>query len=140
MREDIFYTLAGYNKKEKRTLTHAMEDYLEMIYRIYLQKKQIHVKDLATSLHVQSSSVTKMMIRLKGLGLISFEKYGSIHLTQDGIIYGRYLLYRHEVLVRFFQFLNQDDYCLEQVEKIEHFVDSVTIQNMEKLMAENIKG
>lgn len=136
MKEDLFYTLTGYSNKEKRILTHAMEDYLEMMYRLFLQKKQIHVKDLSENLHVQPSSVTKMMIRLKNLGLVSFEKYGLPHLTQDGMIYGKYLLYRHDVLVNFFKMINQDDYNLEQVEKIEHFVDYKTIQNIEKLFGQ----
>lgn len=137
MNEDIFYTLAGYHKKEKNILTYAMEDYLEMIYRISTQKKQIHMKDLASSLHVQASSVTKMMVRLKDLGLIDFEKYGLLHLTQDGMIYGKYLLYRHDVLVNFFKKINQDDYNLDQVEKIEHFIDYKTIQNIENLLSKN---
>lgn len=134
MEKDVFYTLTGYQQKENYFLTHAMEDYLEMIYRIFDKKKEIHMKDLASNLHVQASSVTKMMARLKKLELISFEKYGQIYLTERGKIYGKYLLYRHDVLVNFFKTLNQQDYNLEQVEKIEHFVDYKTIQNIERLL------
>jgi len=134
MEKDVFYTLTGYLKKDDYFLTHAMEDYLEMIYRIFDKKKEIHMKDLASNLHVQASSVTKMMIRLKKLELISFEKYGQIYLTERGKIYGKYLLHRHDVLVQFFTFLNQENYDLEQVEKIEHFVDFITVENIEKLI------
>lgn len=134
MEKDVFYTLTGYQKKDDYFLTHAMEDYLEMIYRIFDKKKEIHMKDLASNLHVQASSVTKMMIRLKKLELISFEKYGQIYLTERGKIYGKYLLHRHDVLVQFFTFLNQENYDLEQVEKIEHFVDFITVENIEKLI------
>lgn len=132
--DNNFYTLTGYNLKQKKILTNAMEDYLEMIYRMHLEKGNTHIKDLATSLNVRASSVTKMMNRLKSQKLINFEKYGLITLSEDGIIYGKYLLYRHEILVRFLKFLNKENYKLEQVEKIEHFVDSITVQNIETLM------
>ncbi len=134
MKENEFYTLTGYTKKEKNILTAGMEDYLEMCYRIYQEKKTIHIKDLSFNLHVKASSSTKMMNRIKDLGLVTFEKYGNIELTEDGMIYGKYLLYRHNVLVNFFQFLNKEDYKLEQVEKIEHFIDTTSIQNIEKLL------
>jgi len=137
MKEDVFYTLAGYQQKEKKILTHAMEDYLEMIYRMSQEKNQIHMKDLATNLHVRASSVTKMMGRLKELGFVTFEKYGLVALTEDGMIYGRYLLHRHDVLVCFFRYLNGSFYQLEQVEKIEHFVDVVTVQNIERFLKSN---
>lgn len=132
--DEFFYTLAGYQKKNHSILTHAMEDYLEMCYRIFIKKGQIQVKELAKSLHVKASSVTKMMERLKGLGLVDFQKYGIISLKSDGIYYGKYLLERHDILVRFLKKLNGDDYTLEQVEKIEHFVDFITIQNIQDFL------
>lgn len=137
MKEEFFYTLKGYQLKEKRVFTPAMEDYIEMIYRLTNENKKIHMKDLAESLHVKASSVTKMMKRLKEINFIIFERYGLVELTEDGYIYGKYLLYRHECLVNFFKFLNKEDYKLEQVEKIEHFVDIVTVQNMEKFLLNN---
>ena len=135
MEEDIFYTLTGYRFKDNVIITDAMEDYLEMIYRISLQKEQVHIKDLSIRLHVKASSVTKMMNRLKNQDFITFEKYGLIYLTKKGKAYSSYLLYRHNILVKFFRFLNQEDYKLEQVEKVEHFLDPVTVQNIEKFLS-----
>ncbi len=135
-KEEAFYTLTGYQKKEHPILTHAMEDYLEMCYRISMEKPFFQMKEIAEILHVRAPSVTKMMERLKNIGLVSFQKYGMISLTIEGKNYGKYLLERHEILVRFFKYLNGRDYCLEQVEKIEHFVDCVTIQNIQTLLAQ----
>jgi len=111
-----------------------MEDYIEMIYRKTVDNSKITIKKLSEDLNVKPSSVSKMANRLKILGFIDFEKYGQISLTNDGKYLGKYLLYRHNVLNNFFMKLNKDKYKLEQVEKIEHFIDYDTIINIEKLL------
>lgn len=129
-----FYTLKGYKLKEKNNISDAMEDYLEMIYRC---KDEVTVKKLSENLNVRPSSVSKMINKLKDEGFIEYEKYGKIILTEDGLKLGSYLLYRHLVLRDFLRYINKDDYNLEQVEKIEHFIDDITIQNIEKFLKKN---
>lgn len=136
MDNDLFYTLKGYKLKEKNSITEAMEDYLEMIYRY--KDNNISVKDLSIKLNVRPSSVSKMIMKLKNNDLIIYEKYGKIKLTKLGEEVGSYLLYRHKVLKDFFKFINKDDYKLEQVEKIEHFMDEVTIKNINLFLKNNI--
>ena len=41
---EYFYTLKGYKLRDNNYLTDAMEDYLEMIYRISINNSEIHVK------------------------------------------------------------------------------------------------
>lgn len=125
-----FYTLKGYRLKNKQHLTESMEDYLEMIYRSTIVNNNIHTKDLAIKLNVKPSSVSKMIVKLKTYNLVYFEKYGVISLTDKGEKIGKYLLWRHNTLVRFFKKLNKKNYSLEQVEKIEHFIDYETLKNM----------
>jgi len=131
-----FYTLNGYRVKNKNKLTESMEDYLEMIYR---NKKdgEVHVKDIADKLNVKPSSVSKMINKLKEYNLVDFEKYGLITLTKEGKEMGKYLLWRHNILVKFFKKLNKKNYLLEQVEKIEHFIDFETLKNMESFIKTN---
>ena len=131
-----FYTLNGYRIKNKNKLTESMEDYLEMIYR-YKDKGKIHIKDISIKLNVKPSSVSKMINKLKEYGFVNFEKYGSITLTKEGMQMGKYLLWRHNILVKFFKKLNKKNYSLEQVEKIEHFIDFETLKNMEKFIKTN---
>lgn len=114
-----------------------MEDYIEMICRKTSDNNKITIKELAECLNVKPSSVSKMANRLKILGFIDFEKYGQISLTDDGKYLGKYLLYRHNVLNKFFMKLNKENYKLEQVEKIEHFIDYDTIVNIESLISEH---
>lgn len=125
-----FYTLKGYQLKQKRKLTESMEDYLEMIFRHTKGNHAITIKELSNHLNVLPSSASKMIKRLTAQNLVSSKKYGIITLTEEGQQIGSYLLFRHNTLTEFFQKLNQNDFKLEQVEKIEHFIDDITLYNL----------
>jgi DtxR family Mn-dependent transcriptional regulator len=129
---DNFYTLKGYSLLEQTKITSSMEDYLEMICRLNHDKHPVRIKELAECLHVKPSSASKMAGNLKGQGLVEFEKYGTVSLTEDGMQLGEYLLFRHEVLHRFFCYINQKTDELEQVEKVEHFMNPQTVYNIQK--------
>lgn len=131
--KDDFYTLRGYQSNEMPELTPAMEDYLEMIYRLLQQKNVVRIGELSSMLHVKPSSATKMIQHLKAVDFVISEKYGYIQLTEKGKQEGRYLLYRHEVLQKFLTTLNNSENELEEVEKIEHFLSKKTIQNLDRL-------
>lgn len=134
-----FYTLKGYQLNETNKLTASMEDYLEMICRILINTDVVRINELAEKLHVKPSSASKMVSNLKEAGYIDFEKYGYIVATKKGIEIGRYLLHRHDVLHKFLCMLNNTDNELDQVEKIEHFLNKSTIKNLEKLTKELTK-
>ncbi len=129
-----FYTLKGYQINTPIELTPAMEDYLEMICRIMRVNSRVKVGDLSKRLHVKPSSVTKMLQQLNRADYIHTEKYGDISLTEKGRTTGEYLLYRHDVIHRFLCALNHSDNELEQVEKIEHFLDPITVKNLDLLV------
>lgn len=132
-----YYTLRGYKLKNKKIITESMEDYIEMIYRNELNDKKIQVKDLAYLLNVKPSSVSKMISKLKNLKLVKIDNK-TINLTNNGQNIGKYLLYRHNILTTFFKRINKDQYKLDQVEKIEHFIDYISIKNIEKLIKKNL--
>ena len=126
-REDNYYTLKGYSIKENTLVTTAVEDYLEMLCRLEKESKPLRINYIAEILHVRPSSASKMMNNLKELDFVDFEKYGAIMLTDKGRKLGNYFLFRHETLHRFFCYLNHTENELEQVEKVEHFIDKRTI-------------
>ena len=130
-----FYTMKGYQINEAAELTPAMEDYLEMICRLMEDCSVVRLGELAEGLHVKPSSASKMIRLLSETGYINAEKYGYILLTEKGRQAGNYLLYRHDVLQRFLCILNHSESELEQVEKIEHFFDKRTVENLDKLTA-----
>lgn len=134
-----FYTLKGYQLHSGGDITEAMEDYLEMICRHIQENGYVRINFLADQLHVRPSSASKMVGKLRELELVTFEKYGLIVPTEKGSAIGRYLLWRHEVLHRFFCRLNHSECQLEQVEKVEHFMSRETVENLEKL-TERLEG
>ena len=129
-----FYTLKGYALLENNAITASMEDYLEMIYRIATDGEVVRVKTLAARLNVKPSSASKMVQNLRGAGLVSAEKYAYIQLTDAGNTFGRYLVNRHDILHRFLCYVNRSENELEQVEKIEHFINKKTVENIERLL------
>ncbi len=68
---DEFYTLKGYQLNEELELTSAMEDYLEMVCRLYKSSGSVRVSELSKMLNVKPSSVTKMVQQLKDLGYVN---------------------------------------------------------------------
>ncbi len=136
-----FYTLKGYELAQGVFVTAAMEDYLEMICRLSDEGEgPVRIRALSKRLHVKPSSASKMVSNLREKGLIEAEKYGEIRLTKEGKAFGEYLLYRHGLLHRFFCYLNHSQNELEQVEKIEHFVEEKTVRSIQAFLDRLEKG
>lgn len=129
-----FYTQKGYELHNTGGLTASMEDYLEMICRILKDENVVRIQALSHRLHVKPSSASKMVNALKEKGCISSEKYGYLTATKKGLEIGDYLLYRHDVLHEFLCLLNHSENELEQVEKIEHFINRKTVENLRSLI------
>ena len=134
MEQDGFYTLKGYQLHQTEELTSSMEDYLEMICRLLTSAETVRVSDLAEHLHVKPSSASKMVGNLAQEGYLEYRRYGHIAATEKGREAGAYLLYRHELLHQFLCFLNHSQNELEQVEKIEHFVDEKTVRSIQAFL------
>lgn len=130
---DGFYTQKGYQLIATDGLSASMEDYLEMICRLAADSGVVRVHEIAQHLHVKPSSASKMVNNLKNTGYLDFQKYGYIAVTEKGLYTGHYLLHRHKVLHEFLCLLNKTADELEQVEKIEHFINKNTLANIEKL-------
>lgn len=131
---DNFYTQKGYELHNTDDLTASMEDYLEMICRMLKEERVVRVQALSKCLHVKPSSTSKMVNALKEKGYISCEKYGYLTVTPKGRKIGEYLLYRHDVLHEFLCFINDSENELEQVEKIEHYMNPKTIEKLHSLL------
>lgn len=129
-----FHTLKGYQMHSGSELTEAMEDYLEMIGRCMQESGYVRVNTLAALLNVRPSSVSKMVNKLRELELVKFEKYGLITTTEKGYGEAQYLLWRHEVLLRFFRHINDSEDQLTLVEQVEHFMDKQTVENLDRLL------
>ncbi|MFS0863187.1 transcriptional regulator MntR [Fredinandcohnia sp. 179-A 10B2 NHS] len=104
-----------------------MEDYLEKIYLSIQQKGYARSVDIASSLNVLPSSVTKMMQKLDEEGYGIYEKYRGFVLTDRGTNVAKKLVEKHEMLEDFLKMIgvhNKNIY--EEVEKLEHYISKET--------------
>lgn len=130
-----FHTVRGYQllEQNKKLLTSAMEDYLEMIYRNSLVEGYMRINTLSELLNVQAPSATKMVQKLSSLGLVDYKKYGIIFLTENGREIGKFLLKRHEIIEAFLRHLGVSESLLIETELIEHVISAGTLQRIQLL-------
>lgn len=125
-----FHTVRGYQllAQENKLLTSAMEDYLEMIYRNVLFEGYMRVSNLSQLLNVKPSSATKMVQKLAKLGLLKYERYGVILMTDKGSELGAFLLKRHDTIESFLKIIGIKNNVLIETELIEHNVSPETLK------------
>jgi Mn-dependent DtxR family transcriptional regulator len=115
--------------------TPSMEDYLEKIYITIEQKGYVRSVDIAASLDVLPSSVTKMMQKLDEADLGVYEKYRGFTLTDKGKKLAKRLVERHQMLEDFLQMIGvQENNIYEEVEKLEHYISKETALCISKLL------
>lgn len=85
----------------KGELSEALEDYLEVIYRIIIKNSAVRVKDIAAELKVKNPSVTSALQALTKRGLINYEPYGVITLTKTGLDLALKTTEKHRLLKNF---------------------------------------
>lgn len=137
-----FHTVRGYQmlNSENKVLTSSLEDYLEMIYRTYLEEGYARINRLADKLNVRPSSATKVVQKLCELGLVDYQRYGIIRLTEEGKTMGQYLLKRHEIVEEFLRNLGIEETLLKDTELIEHNVGSEALEmisSFNKFLSDN---
>lgn len=130
MPNNDFFTFREYMKKEDDNLTACMEDYVEMIFRLSQNSGYTRVHELASSLNIQPPSATKMVQKLSELGLLKYEKYGTIELTNKGEQIGKALLERHNIIQDFLSIIGIDKNLLDETEKIEHTINANTLKHL----------
>lgn len=65
-------------------ITHAMEDYLKIIFKLEEEGSTVTTQSIAERLEVQSPSVTNMVKRLADLNLVKHRPYRGVLLTDMG--------------------------------------------------------
>jgi DtxR family Mn-dependent transcriptional regulator len=83
-------------------LSASLEDYLEAIYHVVLEKQAARAKDIAQRLDVNNSSVTGALRSLSEKEFINYAPYDLITLTVKGKEHAEKVVRRHEALMDFF--------------------------------------
>ena len=120
-----------------RAASSTVEDYLERILQLINTKGYARVVDIAQSLGISQASVTNMVQRLDGEGLLKYEKYRGLVLTTAGETLARNITRRHQLLTDFLKLLGLDDQVIyHDVEGMEHHISAPTLRAIEALTAQ----
>ena len=115
----------------------AVEDYLERILELINTKGYARVVDIAQSLKISQASVTNMVQRLDGEGLLKYEKYRGLALTASGEALAKNITRRHKILTDFLRLFGLDEETIfHDVEGMEHHISPPTLNAIEALIAQ----
>ena len=123
--------------KRGATVTRAMEDYLKALFELGGQgERAVKARDLAMSLSVAPASVTGMLNKLAGLGLVRYEKYRGASLSEAGRGLALEILRHHRLLETYLaQALG---YPLHEVhdeaERLEHVISEIFEERVDALL------
>jgi DtxR family transcriptional regulator, Mn-dependent transcriptional regulator len=84
-----------------KKLSATLEDYLGVILRFQRKKKFARVSDIASSLKVAKSAVTAALQSLGSKGLINYQPYEPVTLTEEGEQQAEEILLRHRIILDF---------------------------------------
>ncbi len=117
--------------KEKK-ISPSSEDYLEMIYNLYLKNSAVRTTDIAAELGVSKPSVNRAIKMLMAQGFVEHELYSEIVLTKRGIEFARRVLHRHNLIKSFLVEVLGVDGQTAEVEacNIEHYLSEDTISRL----------
>lgn len=124
----------------KSEISPSSEDYLEMIYNLYLKNGMIRTTDIAEELNVSKPSVNRAIKMLKAQDLVEHELYSEIILTEKGFELAKQVLHRHNLIKSFLvKILNVDEATAEREAcNMEHYMSEETIEKLEAYVAETL--
>lgn len=104
----------------------SVEDYLKAIYKLEsnLDGKGVPTSRLAKEMNVSNASVTNMVKRLSGLGMVTYESYYGSRLTGAGRKIALEMIRHHRLLELYLaEMLGYSwDQVHEEAEKLEHHI------------------
>ena len=89
------------HNQENRELSDHQEMYLKVIYALVQEHKVARVKDIAERLEVTKSSVSGALKSLLEKGLIDYDPYSYVELTQKGERLGKAVSNKFDILSNF---------------------------------------
>ncbi len=118
-----------------KELTPSLEDYLEVILKLTKENNVARVKDIAEKINVKFSSVTGALKQLSKLGLVNYQPYQYITLTEKGKNEAKKIERKRKILRNFFtKFFGMKYTEAEETAcKVEHFLENEIIDKFEKL-------
>ncbi len=122
--------------EKKNQLSESLEDYLETILALQVEKSVARSKDIAEKLDIKRGSVTGMLKKLAKKKLVNYEPYGYVTLTREGKNIARKVERRHIFLKDFFfRVLKVDENTADRTAcQMEHAMDKQTFRKFKDFL------
>lgn len=116
--------------------TISTEDYIKAIYRLEREGEKVTTSALAGQLQLADASITDMIKKLSGKGLIRYERYQGVELTARGKQVALKIVRRHRLwemyLVKFLGF--SWDQVHDEAERLEHATSDEMEQRLDSAL------
>ena len=115
-------------------ISKATEEYLKTMYVLKKQNGNIRVTDIAKKMNCTKPSVNKAIYNLKDNGLLNYESYGTIELTEKGENLAKKILEAYDIVYLFLKdVLNlEDEEAKQEAERIKTTITDNTINKLAK--------
>ena len=125
----------------KNEISPSSEDYLEMMYNLYLKNGVIRTTDIASELSVSKPSVNRAINMLKVQELVEHELYSEIVLTEKGLALAKKVLHRHLLIKSFLSDILgvEDEVAEREACQMEHFMSESTISRLGEYVRKVLK-
>jgi len=117
-------------------LSESMEDYIEAIGKLQDNLKVVRVKNIAKAMKVKMPSVSSALGVLEKKGLVNYEKYDYVELTDRGKKIANVVRMNHAILKRFLmEVLDVEENKAERDScGMEHHISKATLDNLIKFV------
>ena len=115
-------------------ISKALEEYLKTMYILKKQNKNIRVTDIANKMNCTKPSVNKAINNLKNNGLVNYESYGKIELTEQGEEIAKKIIEAYDIVYLFLKdVINlEEKEAKKEAEKIKSTISDNTINELAK--------
>lgn len=122
------------------TLTGPVEDYLKTIYEIGRGTVAVATNDIAQRLNIAPASVSGMVRRLAEQGLLGYERYRGVTLTDAGRRAALRTIRRHRIIESYLSSALEYpwDRVHDEAERLEHAASDELVDRMAKAIGEPI--
>ena len=115
-------------------ISKSSEEYLKTMYILRQQNGNVRVTDIAQKMNCTKPSVNKAIYNLKDEGLLNYESYGTIELTDSGENLAKKILEAYDIVYVFLKdVLNlEEDDAKKEAERIKSAITDKTINKLAK--------
>lgn len=120
--------------KGSENVSKASEEYLKSIYLLYVKNNKVRVTDVANLMNCSKPSVTKQLSVLSKEGVIKYEAYSDIIITDKGIEEAKRIVESYNILYLLMKdiFKLDEDTSKIEADKIKNVVSEKSINAIAK--------